>query len=99
MKTINRYFKNVLALGLGIVWIMRILPAHADITQIKAYKEVFPEAKPKCIECHVDAMPKKADGQHDPNDYGKAVVAAAEKDAKPTAETYKKVGAIENFKK
>jgi hypothetical protein len=71
--------------------------AHADFTQIKAYKEAYPDAAPKCIDCHVDKMPKK-DGPHDANDYGKAVVKAAGAE-KPTADSYKKVGKIEDFKK
>lgn len=72
--------------------------AHADIKQIKAYKEAFPESKPKCIECHVDEKPKKDDGAHEANDYGKAVVAAAGAE-EPTADAYKTVGKIEDFKK
>jgi len=69
--------------------------AQANMSQIKAYKEANPDAKPKCIDCHVDKMPKK-DGAHDPNDYGKAVIKAAQdaKLEKPTADTYKKVGPI-----
>ena len=73
-----------------IVW---AIPAHADMAQIKAYKETYPDAKPKCIDCHVDKMPKKDDGAHDPNDYGKAVIKAAGTTA-PTADTYKTVGPI-----
>jgi len=49
----------------------------------------------------VDKMPKKDDGAHENNDYGKAVVAAA-KTANldvPTADTYKTVGTIEDFAK
>ena len=72
------------------------LPVHADMAQIKAYKETYPDAKPKCIDCHVDKMPKK-DGAHDPNDYGKAVVKAAGT-ATPSAYTYKKVGPIPEAK-
>ena len=77
------------------------ITAHADMTQIKAYKEVYPDAKPKCIDCHVDKMPKKDDGAHENNDYGKAVVKAATdaKLDKPTADTYKAVGTIEDFAK
>jgi len=70
--------------------------AHADMKQIKAYKETYPDAKPKCISCHVDKMPKKEDGAHDNNDYGKAVLKAAKAaglDA-PTADTYKTVGPL-----
>jgi len=78
-------------------------PARADLKEIKKYKEAFPDAKPKCINCHVDEKPKKDDGQHDPNDYGKAVLKAAQdakaEEGKPTADTYKKAGAIEDFKK
>ena len=72
--------------------------AHADMAQIKAYKETYPDAKPKCIDCHVDKMPKKDDGQHDANDYGKAVIKAAGSQT-PTADTYKTVGSIEDFAK
>jgi hypothetical protein len=74
------------------------LSAHADMTQIKAYKEAYPDAKPKCIDCHVDKMPKKDDGAHENNDYGKSIVKAAQaaKLDKPTADTYKAVGPIPN---
>ncbi|MBF0571940.1 MAG: hypothetical protein HQL12_08750 [Candidatus Omnitrophica bacterium] len=71
--------------------------AQADMSQIKAYKEAFPDTLPKCINCHVDALPKK-DGSHDPNDYGKAVIKAAGAE-KPTADIYKKIGTIEDFAK
>jgi hypothetical protein len=72
--------------------------AHADIAQIKAYKESYPDAKPKCIECHVDKMPKKDDGLHENNDYGKSAVKAAKAAGldKPTADTYKAIGPIPN---
>jgi len=69
------------------------IPAHADFAQIKAYKEAYPDAKPKCIDCHVDKMPKKDPGPHELNDYGKSVVKAAGT-VKPTADTYKTVGPI-----
>ena len=88
-----------MALGLGMVWMLWVLPAHADMAQIKAYKEVYPDAKPKCINCHAVSTPKKDDGAHELNAYGKAVLAEAGKDAKPTADTYKKVGTIEDFAK
>jgi len=76
-----------------------VIPAQANMTQIKAYKEAYPGSTPKCINCHVDKMPKKDDGAHDPNDYGKAVIKAA-KDAKldsPTADTYKAAGTFEAY--
>ena len=72
--------------------------AHANLGQIKAYKEAYPDSKPKCIQCHTDEHPKKDDGAHDNNDYGKAVVKLAGTD-KPTADTYTKAGKIEDFKK
>ncbi|MBF0489032.1 MAG: hypothetical protein HQL15_00255 [Candidatus Omnitrophica bacterium] len=78
----------VLVLGFSI-------PAQANMKIVKAYKEAYPDEKPKCIGCHVDAMPKK-DGAHDPNDYGKALKAAA---AEVTVDSIKKVGKIEDFKK
>ena len=79
-------------------FILWVVPVQADLKQIKAYKETYTEAKPKCINCHVDEHPKKDDGQHDPNDYGKAVIKAAGTE-KPTADTYKTVGSIEDFAK
>ncbi|MEI7998148.1 MAG: hypothetical protein WCH62_01400 [Candidatus Omnitrophota bacterium] len=78
--------------------LMWSVPALASMAQIKVYKEAFTDAKPKCVGCHVDAMPKK-DGDHELNAYGKAVADAAGKDAKPTVDTYKKVGSIEDFAK
>lgn len=77
--------------------------AQADMKEMKTYKEAFPDVKVKCVDCHKDAMPKKDDGMHDVNAYGEAVIAEAKKaaaqdDAKPTVETYKSVGKIEDFK-
>ena len=73
--------------------------ARADMKEIKLYKEVYPDAKVKCINCHAVALPKKEDGAHDPSAYGKAVLEQAAKDATalPTVDTYKKVGSIEDF--
>lgn len=64
-------------------------PASATIEQGKAYKAVFGE-KPKCVHCHVDEKPKK-EGDHELNDYGKKVMAAAG-ESEPTEDTYKAVG-------
>ena len=72
--------------------------AQADMSQIKVYKNAFnPDNGPKCIDCHVDKMPKK-DGAHELNDYGKAVAKAAGTNS-PTADHYKSVGTIEDFAK
>lgn len=97
MKTINQF----VIFGVLLAVMFWAIPAKADLKQIKAYKEAFPDAKPKCMGCHVDEKPKKEDGQHEANDYGKAVLKAAQdaKEEKPTADTYKKVGPIESFKK
>ena len=65
----------------------------ADVEQIKLYKAAFPESKPKCIFCHVDKLPKKDEGMHEPSAYGKKIREAAE----ITAETYKEVGTFEEF--
>lgn len=65
----------------------------ANPAEIKLYKEAYPDAKPKCINCHTIALPKK-DGDHELNAYGKKVTSI---DAKPTAETYQKAGSIEDF--
>jgi hypothetical protein len=81
-------------IGFGLVFWMAM--AQANMKDIKIYKEAFPDSKIKCLDCHVDAMPKKDAGKHELNDYGKAVVA---ENAQPTADTYKKVGKFEDFKK
>jgi len=97
--------KKMMMLFAGVGLLLWVVPAQADMKMIKAYKEAYPDAKPKCIECHVVALPKKADGEHEMNDYGKAVIAQATKEAAakaevmPTADTFKKVGPIETFKK
>jgi hypothetical protein len=62
--------------------------ARADMAEIKKYKEAFPGEKPKCVTCHVDALPKK-DGKHELNAYGQKVVAISKS---PTVENYKTAG-------
>lgn len=95
MKVEIKKFQMVILVMGVFIWVSTI-PAQASLKQIKLYKEAFPDAKPKCIECHVDEKPKKDDGQHEANDYGKAIMST---DKEPTADTYKKVGKIEDFKK
>ena len=63
--------------------------SYATIEQTKVYQKVFGGDKPKCIQCHAAKLPKKEDGKHDPNDYGKKLLAVQEK---PDENTYKKVG-------
>lgn len=72
-----------------VVFFAATARVQADPKQIKVYKEAFPDESPKCIMCHASKMPKKDDGQHELNDYGKKVKA---ENAEPTAETYTKVG-------
>ena len=73
------------------------LTAFANLDQQKLYKTAFPDAKPKCVTCHVDAIPKKDEGKHEWNAYGQEVKKQAGEAAKPTVETYKAVGPAENF--
>jgi len=95
MKT-NDGSRLVIVLGVLAGFFLTAVPAQASLKEIKKYKEAFPDSKPKCINCHVDEKPKKEDGRHDPNDYGKAVIKAA---SEPTVDIYKQVGKIEDFKK
>ena len=90
------HYKKILFLTAAAFFIYGA-SAQADVNQIKLYKEAFPDAKPKCIDCHVDAIPKKDEGKHEWNAYGKKVKEIS-KEAKPTAETYKKVGKAGDFK-
>ena len=66
-----------------------LAPAWANVKESKAYKGAFPGEKPKCLCCHTSEKPKKEDGQHDLNDYGKKVIAIK---AEPDAETFKQAG-------
>ena len=80
----------VLGLILSFIFaLVLVLPASANVKMIKAYKEAYPDEKPKCQHCHVDEKPKKEDGKHDMNAYGKKVMEIAKE---PTAETYRKAG-------
>ncbi len=93
------FFRKIVCLGALMGFVAWGTCAHANLKVIKAYKETYPDAKPKCIMCHVDTLPKKPDGEHEHNAYGKALVQAA-KDAKeelPSSETIKKVGPVEDF--
>ena len=71
------------------------VPAEANIKMMKAYKGAFPGAKPKCLFCHVNKMPKKGDGVHEFNAYGLKVKSI---DEIPTEETFKQAGTVEDFK-
>jgi len=95
MKNSNR---GMIISGIALGALLMSTYAFAALRDIKAYKEIYPDAKLKCSDCHALEHPKKEDGQHDLNDYGKAVVKAAGT-AIPTAEVYKTVGKIEDFKK
>ena len=69
--------------------------AFANLEQVKNYKAAFPdEEKPKCIACHVDKIPKKDEGKHEWNDYGKKVLEAKKElnKEKVDEEVFKKVG-------
>ena len=101
-------------LGL-FAFVMLNSPAQANFNMIKAYKEAYPDAHPKCINCHVDEKPKKDDGQHEWNDYGKAAKEAIEADAtaaklakeshiapedlKSITDKFSKLGSFDDFKK
>ena len=71
------------------IWFFTCVNAGADMNQVKIYKEAFPDEKPKCNYCHIDALPKKDAGKHELNDYGLKAKAASEI---PTADTYKALG-------
>ncbi len=96
MKAIQGKFIVGVIVGLGLMFVGTSL-AHASLKEMKLYKEAFPDSKPKCVNCHIDEKPKKDDGQHEANDYGKAVMKAAGSEP-ATADTYKAIGKIEDFK-
>jgi hypothetical protein len=77
----------------ALVFLSCATQAHANIKEIKAYKEAFPGTTVKCVICHSVPIPKKeALGL---NAYGQAAVAA---NPKPTSETFKQLGKAEDFK-
>lgn len=91
----NRLKKMGLIPGLGFMFVVAANTfAMADVEQVKLYKAAFPDAKPKCIFCHVDKLPKKDEGMHEPSAYGKKVREAA---TEITADIYKQVGTFEDF--
>ncbi len=85
---------NVMSFLAGIFILAGVNTAGANTDQIKIYKNVFPGSAPKCINCHVDKLPKKDEGKHDLSAYGLKIKAAGEEISE---ESYKKVGAIEAF--
>ncbi len=87
---------KIAALMIGVSFVLGTSAAHANLKQIKVYKETFPESKPKCINCHETEKPKKDEGLHEGNDYGKA---AMKLEAHPTAETFKQLGSFDDFEK
>ena len=81
--------ENLIIGSMVLILSFAAAPLWANIKQVKVYKEAFPDEKPKCACCHVDKMPKKEDGKHDLNEYGKKVVALSQE---PTAENYRAAG-------
>ncbi len=98
MKTVHRWFNKAVAFGIVLGFVCWVSPAHATIGIEKAYKKVFEGAKVQCMDCHTDKLPKKEEGQHENNAYGKELLKEAAKD-KVTEDVIKKVGSIEDFAK
>ncbi len=94
MKKSNCRSEVLVGFVFTLVFLSCAVQAQASLKEVKAYKEAFPGAKPKCAACHIQAMPKKDAAEL--NDYGKAVIAA---NPSPTAETFKQLGIAEDFKK
>jgi hypothetical protein len=91
------HFKSQISIFLGVGLLLAgILPAQANLKELKMYKEAFPSSKVKCSSCHTDEKPKKEDGQHELNAYGQEVLKTSQE---ITVETFKKVGPVEDFKK
>lgn len=74
----------------AVLWVLgSASTVLANEDQAKLYKKVFGGDKPKCITCHVDKIPKKADGKHELNDYGIKVKALG---TVPGEDSYKQAG-------
>ena len=80
----------------AIVFLSLFVPRHslANVETVKLYKNVFEGEKPKCACCHVDKTPKKEEGKHELNDYGKKILVAKKElnKEKVDEEVLKKVG-------
>ena len=92
MKKNKDRWEMFFGLIFSLVFLSCATQGYAGLKEMKAYKEAFPGTQVKCSACHSAAMPKK--GAAGLNAYGQAALAAG-----PTAETFKKLGTAENFKK
>lgn len=90
-QAFNKLFGCLLA---GAASLFFAANGMANIGVVKTYKETFPGEKPKCTCCHVDKSPKKEEGKHEFNEYGKKIFAAKNelKKEKMDGEVLKKVG-------
>ena len=73
--------------------------AFANLDVVKLYKSTFStDEKPKCLSCHIDKIPKKEEGKHEFNEYGKKISAAKSelKKEKVDEEVLTKAGKNEN---
>jgi len=89
--------RAMIGFGTGVFFLVGITTAGANTDQIKIYKNAFQGSAPKCINCHMDKLPKKDDGKHDLGAYGLKVKEAQGTDEKISEETYKKAGSAEDF--
>src|SRR3989338_6750899 len=94
-KPAGQSARGISYLAVLAVLIMGVYQAEANVDEIKVYKNAFPGSKPQCIFCHIEKIPKKDAGLHDLNAYGTKVKST---DPEITEETFKKVGAFEDFK-
>ncbi|MBI2094725.1 MAG: hypothetical protein HYT89_00975 [Candidatus Omnitrophica bacterium] len=94
MRTEKVSYKWFGCLAAGVASLFFAVNGMANIGIVKAYKETFPGEKPKCTHCHVDKSPKKEEGRHEFNEYGKKVFAAKNelKKEKVDGEVLSKVG-------
>lgn len=95
-----------LVFSMGIVLLGFVLSntVQADSTVIKAYKTAYPDAHPKCINCHIASVP----WEHPWNAYGRSVKNAINaagvadlpngNDVSKIADVFKQIGRIEDFK-
>jgi glutamyl-tRNA reductase len=89
--------KTIMAAMVMGAMTLSIGTSHANVKQLKTYREVYPDYKPGCVYCHLDEKPKKEDGQHELNAYGmklKELMNGQEL----TADMVNSVGKHEDFK-
>ena len=62
--------KLCIILGIAAMGVFLVSQSLANVDQLKTYRKVYKDYKPKCTYCHMDEKPKKDENEHELNTYG-----------------------------